>query len=191
MYFLTITYPSTRISFNLEHLQADVRVVEIWHQHLDFMRTMLSEKQRLFLIGFLRKPDDPTEVWMCNVNFANQLNSVVASSLTWSHMVERRTKKVYFQSRKSVRFVAEFKKRKQKQTHQKSDKGIQSYEMQQKYPFNWEISLVHYKRGYSGPGHTGGVCSSVAYVMAGGSLNSHCLPRHVQMFVHEYSKKIF
>ena len=33
-----------------------------------------------------------------------------------------------------VRFVAGFKKQTQKQTHQKSTKGTQSYEMQHKYP---------------------------------------------------------
>ena len=43
-------------------------------------------------------------------------------------------------------------------------------------------SEVHYKRGYSGAGHAGGVCSSVAYVMSGGSLNS-------QMFATICAKK--
>ena len=50
---------------------------------------------------------------------------------------------------------------------------------------------MHYKRGYLGPGHAGVVRSSVAYVMSGGSLNSHCLLHYVQKFVHEYLKKLF
>ena len=63
-------------------------------------------------------------------------------------------------------------------------KGIQSYEMQPRsIPFLWEISLAHIKRGYSGPGNDGGVCSSVAYVMSGGSPNSHCLLHYVLKFI--------
>ena len=38
--------------------------------------------------------------------------------------------------------------------------------------FWWEISLAHIKRGYSGPGNAGGVCSSVAYVISESFLNS-------------------
>ena len=57
-----------------------------WHQHLEYMRTMLSEKQTLLMIGILRKRD-------------------VAYSSTWSHMIERTTKIVHFQSIKSVRFL--------------------------------------------------------------------------------------
>ena len=76
-----------------------------WHRHLDCMRIMQSDKQTSFLIGNLRKRDDPTEVWKCHVHFFNQSNSVVANSSTWSHMVERRTKIVHFQSIKSVRFL--------------------------------------------------------------------------------------
>ena len=76
-----------------------------WHRHLDFMRTMQSDKQTSFLIGNLRKRDDPTEVWKCHVHFFNQSISVVANSSTWSHMVERKTKTAYFQSIKSERFL--------------------------------------------------------------------------------------
>ena len=49
---------------------------------------------------------------------------------------------------------------------------------------------MHYKRGYSGPGKAGGGCSSVAYVMSGGSLNSHYLLHYVLKLCHEYSKEI-
>ena len=78
--FLAITYPSIRRIFNLEHLQVDDRMVEIltttygiqyvldtniWH----FMRTWLSEKTNMFLIGSSRKRDT-------RLKFANAMHTL-------------------------------------------------------------------------------------------------------------------
>ena len=91
LYFLIITYPSICRSFNLEHPQTDVRMGEIWHQHLDFMRTMHSENKHWFWLAVWESRITRLKVWKCNTHFFNQLNSVVANSSTWSHMVVRRT----------------------------------------------------------------------------------------------------
>ena len=98
--------------------------------------------------------------------------TVVETSSTWSQMLEAKTN--FSTSRqKSKRFFGVKKQhsehkgarsfQKKKQNKKVYDKCNAEYSF-----FKWEISLVHYKRGYSGPGHAGGVCSSVFYVMSGG-----------------------
>ena len=55
--FLAITYPSTRRIFNLEHLHADDRMVNFWHQHLVIHAYLAIGKQTLFLIGSYEKAE--------------------------------------------------------------------------------------------------------------------------------------
>ena len=83
--------------------------------------------------------------------FSTNKNSVVANSSTWSHMVVRRTKTVHFQSKKSVGFFGGYKQTKRK----RKANAIEEQQRYTKLPLKWEISLVHYKRGYSGPGMLG------------------------------------
>ena len=154
--FLTLTHPSRHKIFP-EHPEKDAWV-EIWHHHLEKVRIKLSENSKMFLIGQWEKELSRQMVKMPRT-FQNH-QSIAGSSKFFNLNPNAGTKTNFSTStQKSERFLA---RKWQHREHQRSSQlwrnktkrytgnASQSISFQK-----WEISLVHYKRGYSGPGMLG------------------------------------
>ena len=142
--------------------------------HLVCLRTIPSEKKTAFLIGKTRR-DDRKHFKKCQVHLFKFECSRFFNLKPYGGSF---TKSVHFQSMKNQwRFLWKDQVKNFKKVY-----GVTKCNLKV-FLFWWEISLAHIKRGYSGPGNAGGVCSSVASVMSGGSLYSHCLLQYVLKFI--------
>ena len=159
------------------------------------MRTKLSENSKMFLIGQWEKELYRQMVKMPRT-FQNH-QSIAGCSKFFNLKPNAGTKTNFSTStQKSKRFFGVKKQhsehkgarsfQKKKQNKKVYDKCIAEYSF-----FKWEISLVHYKRGYSGPGMPG----EFVVVLLMWFLGAPSILIFMLLFIHrilyEYFKEIF
>ena len=126
-----------------------------WHN----IRTSIIGEDRIFPIG--QKKNGMIRFKFENATYTifNQPKSSVASSSSWRQMVTRRTdlsqpqvREYAWRSQKKLSKIAKFQR---VWAPKELFEGIRVTNMLKVSFTKWEISSLHYKRGFSGPGHLG------------------------------------